>query len=100
MIEYNNGMPVYWRNESSGKLEEAVNAYWMPCANLSANHVNLLRQYIVHWATAPCWRNNPYLDAGIEAELDKAIALSRSITTRSDICDALDSLMTLAIDPF
>ena len=35
MIEYNNGMPVYWRNESSGKLEEAVNAYWMPYANLS-----------------------------------------------------------------
>ena len=37
MIEYNNGMPVYWRNESSGKLEEAVNAYWMPYANLSSD---------------------------------------------------------------
>lgn len=30
MIEYNNGLPVYWRDETSGKMARAVQAYWQP----------------------------------------------------------------------
>ena len=107
MIQYNNGAPLYWRDERSGKMTEAVEAYFSPCADyqpfipeLSTAHVDLLRKYLVHWAQAPCWQNNPHINSDIRVQLDKAIAQAKSIECRSDISDCIDSLMMLSIDPF
>lgn len=107
MIKYNNGMPVYWRDETSGRMLTAVMAFWLPYADspnnvpeLSEEHIIYLKQYLVHWAEAPCYRTNPYATAEHKMQLDSAIALCKSIESRKDINVALDALMELAIDPF
>ena len=106
-IEYNNGMPMYWRDEMSGKLLTAVMAYWTPYADtpdhipeLNDDHVSALRMYLIHWAEAPCWRRNPHANAEHNSQLESAIALAKSIFCRSDISNTLDALLELSIDPF
>ena len=113
MINYNNGMPAYWRDETSGKMEDAVWEYFDPYANpeqdpekiteipeLTNQSLALLKRYILHWANAPCYRHNPSATPEHMAELGKAIALAEKIEGRSDINKALAALMHLGIDPF
>ena len=52
MIKYNNGTPMYWRDETSGRMLSAVMAFWSPYADspdrvpeLEPEHIIYLRQY-------------------------------------------------------
>lgn len=107
MIDYNHGIPMYWRDEASGKMLEAIIAFWSPYADsprnippISDEHISLLRWYLIHWAKAPCWRMNPHISTEQLMQLDNAIALAENINSGKDICKTLDALMVLAIDPF
>lgn len=107
MIKYNNGIPNYWRDETSGKLAEAVTAYWKPYMDnqktipeLTSEHIAALKMYIAHWAEAPCWKNNPYIDAQVLGQLQKAIDMANSIGSRKDISLTINELLELGIDPF
>ena len=100
-------MPMYWRDEMSGRLLASVMAFWSPYAEhpqnvseLETKDIENLKMYLVHWAKAPCWRLNPNADAEKLAELDKAIALTQAIDSRKSINRALSALMELGIDPF
>jgi|SRR5210317_225068 len=126
MIQYINGAPVYWRAETSGKMEEAVHAYWQPYAEnsqapapeLSDEHITVLRMYIVHWAEAPAWKNNPDITEELRSDLIRAIAMAHLMRTRmrsvpllcngqmlpasrrDDISKVLNKLLEHGIDPF
>lgn len=98
---------MYWREETSGKMESAVNAYWLPYTNnqkglpeLSDEHINILRMYIVHWAKAPCWLGNPHINSDLHHDLELAIEEAESISDRKSISQTLNSLLELGIDPF
>lgn len=98
---------MYWRDEMSGKMLEAVVAFWSPYSDtpnkipeLSDQHVSFLRQYLIHWAEAPCWANNPNATNEHKILLNTAIAACKSIESRADINNAIDALMELGIDPF
>jgi hypothetical protein len=101
------GTPLYWRDEISGKMLDSVMAFWSPYADTPENIPELsdadlanLKMYIVHWAAAPCWRNNPSITPEIEARLESAIAQAKNIASRADINKTLDALLDLGIDPF
>ena len=107
MIKYNLGMPMYWRDETSGRLLASVMAFWSSYADTPKNVSELdetdianLRMYLVHWAKAPCWKKNPNITPKIKAQLNKAIAMTENIKNRTDINKALDALLDLGIDPF
>lgn len=113
MIKYNQGMPMYWRNETSGRLHKAVMAFLSPACDLSLcekspenipelsdEDVCLLREYLVHWAEAPCFQNNPHISRQQKLQLEGVIMQAKDINNRADINNVLDALMKLVIDPF
>ena len=98
---------MYWRDEMSGKLLTAVTNYWSPYADtpdnvpeLDESDISALRWYILHWAKAPCWQNNPHIDPGIRFQLAAAIEMANAIDNREDITKTLRKLLELGIDPF
>ena len=106
MIPYFQGTPKYWRYEVSGELEAAVNAYFKPyndnseISELSDRHIQLLKEYLLHWAEAPVWRQNSHAEVGQLEKLDRAIARIKAVNTRQDIGQCIIELSYLGIDPF
>ena len=98
---------MYWRDETSGRLLTAVMNYWTPYADspdrveeLNQSDISALRMYLSHWANAPCWSNNPHATAEHKANLETAISLAESISSRADVSRTIDALSRVAIDPF
>lgn len=102
MIKYNNGMPNYWKNETSGQMAKAVEAYWSTSrrGELNSENIASLKLYLIHWAEAPCYRNNEYITETDLAQLDKAIKKAHNINNTEDISITVNILMNLGIDPF
>ena len=103
--------PLYWRDEQSGKLAEAVMAYFEPYTlenlegdysipPLSPEHLKLIRDYLVYYIKAPCWKNNPHADSEEFAALDRLIEQAQKIENRKDIGDFVKDCMGLGLDPF
>jgi hypothetical protein len=105
-IPYNNGIPSYWQDETSGQIKKAVDAYWQARIitgkndELSPENIAILKLYLIHWAEAPCYRNNEYATAVDLFQLDKAIAMAHNINNTEDISITVNLLMQLGIDPF
>jgi len=105
MLDYNNGLPNYWRDETSGRMEQAVAAYWGGILDgfpegLSSENITMLKMYLIHWSSAPCYRLNEHATPDLLALLDKAIASAQSINNIDDLSDTINTLMELGIDPF
>lgn len=104
-IPYNNGLPSYWQDETSGRIKKAVEAYFLARIagnneELSAENLAILRIYVLHWAQAPCYKNCEYATAADLHQLDKAIASAQKINNIKDLSNTVDFLMQLGIDPF
>jgi hypothetical protein len=57
------GLPMFWRDEMSGELAAAVEAYLADRRDdvpMSYAQVILLRDYICHYVNAPCWENEEF----------------------------------------
>ena len=67
---------------------------------LSDQHVCLLRQYLVHWAEAPCFQANSHIDMEQQLQLESVIIQAKNINNRADINAVLNNLLEFAIDPF
>jgi hypothetical protein len=110
-------MPNYWKDETSGQMAKAVEAYWDHSRRdeLSPENIASLKLYLIHWAEAPCYsrllggklptqnatyRNSEYATALDLFQLDKAIAIAHNINNTEDISIAVNLLMQLGIDPF
>ena len=106
--------PLYWRDETSGKLESAVIAFFEPYASLthasltqkklapdlSAEQIKLLRDYLVYYIKAPCWKNNPHADSEEFAAIDRLTEQAQNISCRKDIEQFAQDCLQLGLDPF
>ena len=103
--------PLYWRDEQSGNLPEAIEAYFEPYTldnlegnrvipKLSDRHLQLIRQYLVYYIKAPCWRNNPHADSEEFVYLNKLTEQAQSIQSREDIGAFVRGCMEIGLDPF
>jgi hypothetical protein len=105
-IPYNNGIPSYWQDETSGQIKKAVDAYWQARIitgkndELSLENIAILRLYLLHWAEAPCYKSSEYATATDLVQLDKAIASAHEINNIEDVSNTINILMQLGIDPF
>lgn len=107
-IPYNNGIPCYWKNEATGGLQTAVNAYFLPyqtivvlpSIELAEKPLLYLRSYLFHWADAPCYKNNEYATEETRAKLEKLIQSAKHINSRKAIDDWIDQALDIGIDPF
>lgn len=99
-------LPPYWRNETSGRLEKSVLAYFAPYATdetpppLSSEDLDNLKQYLCLYVSAPCWRKNPHADRQHLARLDELQESARNLASREDITQFIYKCMDIALDPF
>ncbi len=87
------GVPLYWMNEESGKMREAVQAFLddrMHGTTMSLEHFNLLQAYLVYVVEAPCWKGVPV--AEIVEAIDKA-------TKPEELSVVIHRLLEFGIDP-
>lgn len=57
-------LPLNWRNETSGQLSRAVEAYLdnrVEGTPINVLAIEVVRDYLIHYIHAPCWTKN--LDA-------------------------------------
>ena len=100
------GGPHYWRNEQTGRLEEAVQAYFdnrLQGSPVSPADCELVADYIRHWINAPMYDvNNPYFETSpdehnhLKALRDEA----RHITDADSIDRWIHKALDLGLDPF
>ena len=93
---YPQGLPLYWRDEESGQLAKAVNAYLdnrLHGTTVTDEQIGLVRDYFVHYIDAPCWdSDDPDIQAYLQnlrtsaRELDSATKISEWIVKALDIC--------------
>lgn len=80
------GIPVYWRDEITGQLPAAVDAYLSHrCggAEPSVAQITFLIDYLRHYVCAPCW-SSVARDARESGEGELAVLL---VSLRKDICE-------------
>ena len=100
--------PIYWRNETSGRLAAAVEAYFAPYAEpddgpvpeLSPEHLKLIKAYLVKHLLAPCYWKNPAASSAEKEALQIAVNEARAIANRADLRVLIDALLKIGIDPF
>jgi hypothetical protein len=95
---YLGGIPHYWRNETSGRLENTIEKYFLCRERIEQNRpdftdsdVALLRGYFFHWASAP--------NFSVHNDLSELIKQIRSIHSIEDIDQVLGNLTELGLDP-
>ncbi len=89
------GLPLNWRNETSGELPRVVFKFFSSQC-LATNEIALVAEYCRHYINAPCW------DATGEFP-DELAALRQSadsISSVRDINQWINACLEIAIDPF
>lgn len=86
--------PLYWRDERSGVLKEALERYVYWAADPKSIKPDeaqfyLIKQYLRYWINAPCWR-------GELSDLRTSIETVRRV---EDIEPFLDKCLEWGIDP-
>ncbi|MEH1802153.1 MAG: hypothetical protein V7L13_23925 [Nostoc sp.] len=89
------GLPLNWKDETSGELPRAVFKYFST-QHLRADEISLIVEYCQHYINAPCW------DAagGFPNELAALRQSANSLSTVSDISQWINACLEIAIDPF
>lgn len=93
------GGPLYWKNETSGRLADAMRAYHehgLKRRQASAEALELVRDYLEYYIHAPCWN----LDGGaFRTEIDDLRSRSKTISSHEEITKWLIDALDLGIDP-
>jgi hypothetical protein len=85
--------PGFWRNETSGVLKPAIEAYINGKA-LDVHQIAAMRAYLRQWIMAPAWdRGEP------SPELEKLRSGVDGLTTQKAIHDWLWEALGIGIDP-
>jgi len=83
------GLPVFWMNETSGRLRDVVRKFFDPEANLDEEELRLLKWYVGQWVAAM-----PYPPHGWRELLE-------ACRNESELhLFILDELLPMSIDPF
>lgn len=91
------GLPLNWRDEVSGILVAAVNAYLdnrIDGTPITDEQISFVRTYIVHYIGAPCWDNEEF-----SQELAFLRRTARELKTPDDIGKWICSAMDIGLDP-
>jgi hypothetical protein len=84
---YPHGGPLYWADEQSGVLPQAVTAYLQ--GEETPEQLALVLEYVRYWLKAPCWR-------GDVQEIRQRIDF---VTTRDGLQAFLSDALAFGIDP-
>lgn len=85
----------YWRNETSGKLAIAINAFMDEKAHFTEPERDLLAAYLRMWAFYSGWRDDSGQLAALQESFDALVAKGN----RETIWQWLDQAMDIGIDP-
>lgn len=105
-INYNQGLPLYWREETSGKLASAFEWYLnldevaAVDSKVVQINLNLLKVYVVQYLRAPCWVNHEGVSANYLDLLERTIKEAEEIATPTNLTQVLTMCLNLGIDPF
>src|ERR1051325_6837163 len=94
------GGPLYWRNEESGMLRAAVEAYLSNRVDsnpISPAEVDLVAEYVRHWINAPCWQDGA--DPELRSELQQLRETAKPLRNADDIDAWIHAALDLGIDP-
>ena len=97
------GGPRYWRNEVSGPLGSAVNAYFanrIENRPISPAECALVAAYVRHWINAPAWDQNPHLNEESRVRLAALRESAKHLTHAGTIAKWTRSAIALGMDPF
>jgi hypothetical protein len=91
--------PLFWRDEQSGQLSEAVHAYLSavtsPTAVVMTNdQFELFKAYCCYWVEAPCWK-----DCGDPAGLAEVRQAMKDATDVTALREALWRAGEFCLDP-
>ena len=84
--------PVYWRDETSGVLEEAVQNF-LSAEKLQPKNLERLKVYFAQWVNAPEWQAEDPL--ALERLRDQIYEVSN----KKELVAWLDRALLLGIDP-
>ena len=87
--------PKYWRNETGGRLQPAIEAY-IRGEPLSTVHIGLIRAYLRQWIDSPVWAQDDTSSMGKLRVLRESVD---RIVTEADLDGWLHSAVALGIDP-
>jgi hypothetical protein len=104
------GTPLYWRDEESGVLRDAVWAYYccgFRTGTITAPEIAVVVEYLRYVISAPCWDNNPFCS---DEERVSLADLRRTIAemtvnegepqlTACAVSEWIDGCLELGIDP-
>lgn len=89
------GLPLNWRDETSGELPSAVFKYFNS-ESLQKSEISLIAEYCQHYINAPCWDAT----GGFPTELAALRQTAATLSTVSEINQWIDACLEIAIDPF
>lgn len=91
------GLPFYWRDEVSGELPAAVNAY-LDCRidqkPFTLAQAELVRDYLIHWINAPCWEHPEFAQ-----DLAKLREKVKTLNTADEIGAWIWEALEIGLDP-
>lgn len=91
--------PADWRDETTGELRPAVEAY-LRGEPMTTAHIAALRRICGKWINAPAWDRNPYLTNPKIAELNALRDAIDGLTSREAFDRWLDDAFDqLDLDP-
>lgn len=92
--EYPSHILVYWRNEQSGQLSNAVQKLFNESPDFNKKDANLIRGYLKHWTS---FRGHYFSSENDRQTLLKEIEFAYAPPKFFQI---IDELLTYGIDPF
>ncbi len=91
------GLPFFWKDEISGTLISAVNAYLdnrIKGTAITDEQLGLVRDYLCHWINAPCWENPEF-----QTELADLRISARDLATAKEISEWIFKALDIGLDP-
>ena len=92
---YPQGLPLYWRDETSGEMAKIVEKYLFGLP-LCDEEFFVLRGYLAHYINAPCW---DFPGNAFAAELAEARAAVQELNTARDVDAWIVKLLEIGLDP-
>jgi hypothetical protein len=95
---YYYGLPVYWRDEQSGVLSGAINAFLESRVNktpMTEEEISMVRGYCEYYIAAPCL----YWESTYEEELAALRASIKEAKTSDDLARWTEQALAIGIDP-
>lgn len=95
------GLPLYWRDDQSGVLADAIKAYLderIEGKQMTAEQFDLVRAFLSYYINAPCWSRN-LTDDEKSVRLMALRADVRNLKKPDDISGWIRRCLDIGLDP-